>query len=220
MGDSDFNQLRIPLRIDRNLAYQIAQQRKSDAKHESRTSKRFSIQYGTRIRVEFDRADGQVLADAITKDMSDDGLGLWVGAFIHPKTKCAVTIPTDTGGTIEIEGEVRWCKHFTQAVHEVGIAITSSNSMGQVLEETLAGQLKTMASDFADVCTGVEALIFGVRSKIGAGLTPEELSALVSQLEHLVHQDNIEFLTTTIKAQVEESKRDLGGLGRGESRAA
>jgi len=220
MGEPDSNQLRIPLRIDRNLAYQIAQHRKSEARHENRTSKRFSIQYGTRIRVEFERADGQVFADAITKDISDDGLGLWVGAFIHPKTKCSVTIPTDTGGTIEIEGEVRWCKHFTQAVHEIGISILSTNSKGQVLEETLAGQLKTMASDFADVCTGVEALIFGIRSKLGTGLSPEELSALVSQLEDLVHQENIEFLTTAIKAQVEESKRELGRSDQGECRAA
>lgn len=220
MSGPEINQLRIPLRIDRNLAYQIAQQRKSDAKHEGRSSKRYSLQYGSRIRVVFERADGQVVADAITKDMSDDGMGLWVGAFIHPKTRCSVTIPMDTGVNIEVEGEVRWCKHFAQSVHEVGISITSTNPMEQILEETLSGQLKNMASDFADVCTGVEALIFGVRSKVNAGLTPEELAALVKQLETLVKQENIEFLTTAIKAQVEEGKRELGRDGESDSMAA
>lgn len=220
MSESDFNQLRIPLRIDRSLAYQIAQQRRSDTRHESRTSKRYSVQYGSRIRVQFERVDGQVIADAITKDMSDDGLGLWVGAFIHPKTKCSVTIPTDTGGTVEIEGEVRWCKHFAQSVHEIGIAITNSNPSEQFLEETLAGQLKAMASDFADVCTGVEALLFGLRSKLEAGLTPEEFSMLFRQLEKLVDQENIEFLTAAVKAQVEESKGEFRRDGDGDSIAA
>ncbi len=220
MGDGKINQLRIPLRLDRNLAYQIAQQRQQDSKHESRTSKRFSIQYGTRIRVEFDRADGKVVADAITKDMSDDGVGLWVGAFIHPKTKCSVSIPTDNGNLIEIEGEVRWCKHFTQSVHEVGIAITSTSPTVQVLEETLAGQLKSLASDFAGVRSGVEALIFGLRAKAGVGLTSEELAELVTQLEQLVSKDQIEFQDSQMKT-LEGSEAD--GADRpepGDSQAA
>ena len=83
-----------------------------------------------------------------------------------------------------------------------------------------ADVLKAMASDFADVCTGVEALLFGLRSKLELGLTPEELAMLFRQLERLVDQENIEFLTTAVKAQVEESLRQFGLDGEGDSVAA
>lgn len=219
MADPELNQLRIPLRIDRNLAYQIAQQRKQDSKLDNRSSKRFAINYGTRLQVTFERSDGEVIAEAITKDMSDDGLGLWVGAFIHPKTRCSVTIPTDSGGTLEVEGEVRWCKHFAHSVHELGIQISNTSPTVQALEETLSSHLKTLASDFADVCTGVETLLSGLRTKVDAGLLPDELLALVSTLESLIHREDVEFLTAAMKTQKELKKLTAEGAD-GEQRDA
>lgn len=184
MPNPHLHQLHIPLRIDTHVTQRIAHQQMLDARQDSRKGKRYSIEISKRVIVEFERSDGRVSADAIVRDMSEDGVALWIGTYIHSQTPCWILLMSDHGPEFEIEGEVRWCRHFAHSVHEIGLHVTKKNA--NVLSETLSEQSNKLASDLADMASMIRLLIQRIGPHLDLGLTPEFTQDVYRELSSLV----------------------------------
>ncbi len=68
------------------------------------------------------------------RNISRGGIGLLHNAYIHPGTKCSVTIPLVSGGLKEIVGKVRRCVHVRGTLHELGVAFDTSIDLRQYLD--------------------------------------------------------------------------------------
>ncbi len=184
VSDSNLNQIHIPLRLTPHISDRLAQQQQLDARQDSRKSKRFPIEVSKKVVIEFERSDGRVTADAVLRDMSEEGMGLWIGSFIHPNTHCWITVMSDHGPEFEIEGEVRWCRHFTHAVHEIGISMNRKNA--NILSETLSEQSNKLASDVADLTSMIRLVLQKVHPHLAEGLSPELTSEIYNELSSLI----------------------------------
>lgn len=187
MGEPNLHQLHIPLRFDPHVMEKIQHQQMLDARHDSRRNKRYSLEISKRVVLEFQRADGRVTADAIIRDMSEDGVGLWIGSFVHAQTPCWVLLESEHGPELEVEGEVRWCRHFAHAVHEIGIQITKTNA--NMLTETLAEQSGKLASDLADIRSMVQLILSELAPKLDAGLTAADTQRVCGQLREALGEE-------------------------------
>lgn len=56
-----------------------------------------------------------------TRNISSSGVGILMGAFVHPGTRCQIELPRADAGTQSIWGVVQWCRLIQGIVHEVGI---------------------------------------------------------------------------------------------------
>ena len=184
VGDSHINQLHIPLRITPHISQRISHQQLLDARQETRKSKRYVIEVSKKVLIEFERSDGRVTADAVLRDMSEDGMGLWIGTFIHPNTHCWIMVMSDHGPEFEIEGEVRWCRHFAHAVHEIGISMNRKNA--HMLSETLNEQSNKLASDLADLTSMLRLVLQQMQPYTETGMPADIAAALYEQLNELL----------------------------------
>lgn len=187
MPEPNLHQLHIPLRPDAHVSERIQQQQSQDSRHDSRKSKRHQVEIGKRVILEFQRSDGRVSADAIVRDLSEDGIGLWVGTFIHSRTACWVSITSSDGRRFDVEGEVRWCKHFAHSVHEIGVQITRKNS--QALGEHLSAPQNKLASDLADLVSMVRLVIEEITPRLGSGLTATDTQRVCEQLREALGEE-------------------------------
>lgn len=183
MNEADLNRLTIPLRLNKAVAHSISNQQQADARSDGRRNPRFKLSPGKRITLEFERSDGRVSADGLLRDLSESGAGLWIGIFIHPETRCWLVLTSPNGDSVDVEGVVRWCKHFSQSVHEVGIQLYDANP--DVLAATLAGHSSNLASDLADVLTMVHSTLADIRRCAENGMTPDQTKALIAKLEEV-----------------------------------
>ena len=147
-------------------------------------AKRYAIEPSKRVVIEFERSDGRVTADAMLRDMSEDGMGLWIGTFIHPNTHCWIMVVSDHGPEFEIEGEVRWCRHFAHTVHEIGISMNRKNA--HVLSETLSEQTNKLASDLADITSMIRLVLQQMHPHLETGLPADITSKIYNELNSLV----------------------------------
>lgn len=184
VSDSNLNQLHIPLRVTPHISQRIAQQQQLDARQDTRRAKRYAIEPSKRVVIEFERSDGRVTADAMLRDMSEDGMGLWIGTFIHPNTHCWIMVVSDHGPEFEIEGEVRWCRHFAHTVHEIGISMNRKNA--HVLSETLSEQTNKLASDLADITSMIRLVLQQMHPHLETGLPADITSKIYNELNSLV----------------------------------
>lgn len=187
MGEADLNRLTIPLRLNKAVAQSISMQQQADARSDSRRNPRFKVNPGKRILIELERSDGRVTADGLLRDISESGAGLWIGTFIHPETNCWLLLGSPNGGEIEVEGTVRWCKHFSQSVHEIGIQLHDANP--DIMAATLEGHSTDLASDLADVLTMVKSMLADIRQCAENGMTADQTQALISKLEDVTSKD-------------------------------
>lgn len=67
------------------------------------------------------------------RNISRGGLSLLHRAFIYPGTKAIVTMPHPSKGTIALTGIVRRCRHFKNAVHDVGIQFDKPCNVRELL---------------------------------------------------------------------------------------
>lgn len=187
VANTDLNRMTIPLRLNKLIAQRITIQQQADARSESRKNPRFTITPGRRVTLDFERTDGRITAEGLLRDISENGAGLWIGTFIHPETKCWLVLGSPDGGEIEVEGMIRWCKHFAHSVHEVGIQLYDANP--DILAATLAGHTADLASDLADVVTMVNTTLAQMRQCAKIGLTPEQTQELIRNLEKITEKD-------------------------------
>lgn len=173
----------IPLRLNKSVEQSISNQQQADARTDGRRNPRFKVAPGKRISLEFERSDGRVAADGVLRDISESGAGLWIGTFIHPETKCWLLLGSPDGGEIEVEGAVRWCRHFSQSVHEIGVQLHDANA--EIMAATLAGQSTDLASDLADVLTMVQSTLADIRRCAEKGMTPNQTKSLIAKLEEV-----------------------------------
>ncbi len=74
------------------------------------------------VRVELFQPGG--VATPLTfacRNISRGGISLLHRAYVYPSTKCLLTLPHPTAGTIAITGVVRRCRHYKGSVHEIGV---------------------------------------------------------------------------------------------------
>lgn len=184
LSSPDLNQLRIPLRLNRTIAQLMSKQQIEDSKMHARKSQRSAVAPGRHFIMEFDRSDGRIEADAIIRDISDDGAGLWVGCFIHPNTRCWLAFDTPDGSKRVVEGNVRWCKHFTHSVHEVGIQIRREEA--KILIESLQQSGPTNQPAVVDIQAALKAVIKQLQARGDQGLSADETNKLCEQLCALI----------------------------------
>lgn len=60
-----------------------------------------------------------------SRNISENGLGVVHGGFLHPGTRCHVALPKASGERVVIEGEVVNCRHVSGQLHEIGIKFSS-----------------------------------------------------------------------------------------------
>lgn len=187
MANTDLNRMTIPLRLNKLIAQRISIQQQADARNDSRKNTRFTIAPGRRVTLDFERTDGRITADGLLRDISENGAGLWIGTFIHPETKCWLVLGSPDGGEIEVEGIIRWCKHFAHSVHEVGVQLFDANP--DIIAATMSGQTADLASDMADVLTLVHSSLAQIQQCAEIGLTSEQTKELIRNLEEIVKRD-------------------------------
>jgi hypothetical protein len=56
-----------------------------------------------------------------TRNISRSGVGVLLGAFVHPGTQCDIELPRADGGKQTVFGIVQWCRLIQGIVHELGI---------------------------------------------------------------------------------------------------
>jgi hypothetical protein len=56
-----------------------------------------------------------------TRNISRGGIGVLLGAFVHPGTRCEVELPSLDGLKRSAFGIVQWCRLVRGIIHEVGI---------------------------------------------------------------------------------------------------
>jgi len=101
------------------------------------TAKRRYTRYPFRTRAPINmlcqRADGSIVYEAATRNVSARGLSVLFGAFIYPETPCQVSLPTTNGGLLQVSGILRWCRHISRTVHEGGIEFHDRIDLAEVL---------------------------------------------------------------------------------------
>lgn len=90
------------------------------------------------VRVEF-REPGHttVRYAAYTRNISHSGVGLLVGQFVYPGTRCTVHLVTPGGEWQVVHGTVVRCRYLsgTQQLHEVGIKLDTTINLGAFAAE-------------------------------------------------------------------------------------
>ena len=56
-----------------------------------------------------------------TFDISEGGIGLLHGSFVHPNTRCSVLLKSLSGATFSIKGNIVHCRNIRGRVHYVGV---------------------------------------------------------------------------------------------------
>jgi hypothetical protein len=56
-----------------------------------------------------------------TRNISAGGISLLHGSFVHPGSRCEITLPLLDGQKQEVRGTVRWCRLLAGMVHELGV---------------------------------------------------------------------------------------------------
>ncbi len=106
---------------------------------------------------------------------------------MHPDTKCWLLLGKHNDSMLEIEGSVRWCKHFSQSVHEIGIQLYDVNK--DALIAALEGQERKPASNSTDLLAAIHSTLADIRSFADKGMTPDQTQALIAKLENVTSKD-------------------------------
>lgn len=64
------------------------------------------------------------------RNLSRGGISLLHSGFIHPGSRCRVVLPRQTGGTVEVTGEIKRCQHRQGTLHEFGIRFDKPINLG------------------------------------------------------------------------------------------
>jgi len=75
-----------------------------------------------------------ILARAI--NISTGGLGYFHGRFVYPESRCTVWLRHAAEGMVPIHGTIRWCKHFSGAVHLSGLEFDDNIDVFRYLPQT------------------------------------------------------------------------------------
>lgn len=76
------------------------------------------------------RPEGPVIFEAAPRNLSPRGAALLVGGFVHPNTGCTFQL-RGPGGEEQVSGAVRWCRHVSQMIHEVGVEFNDRVDIGR-----------------------------------------------------------------------------------------
>ncbi|RNC81899.1 MAG: hypothetical protein ED559_08975 [Phycisphaera sp.] len=117
----------IPIRLNATITKMMPDRRGHAG---NRRATRYRFQFGQRFKIKLHRASDVVVADAIVRDVSSEGIGIWLRAIVHPGTSCTITIDLDNtvdGSIVELNGEIVWCTHFSHSIHEAGITVSKSD---------------------------------------------------------------------------------------------
>lgn len=57
----------------------------------------------------------------ILRNLSRWGAAVVHGRYVHPHTKCELTLPSKGGGMFQIVGRIRHCRHLQGTIHEIGV---------------------------------------------------------------------------------------------------
>lgn len=73
-------------------------------------------------------------------DLSEGGMGVLHGAFLHEGSSCVVKFKTEDGSPIAVEGRVVRCRLIKGRIHEVGIEFTSRQDLSVIFPSLGAGR--------------------------------------------------------------------------------
>lgn len=54
-------------------------------------------------------------------DLSEEGVGLLFGRFVHPGSECRVALRKTDRSLNIVEGRVAWCEYYKGSLHRVGV---------------------------------------------------------------------------------------------------
>lgn len=91
-----------------------------------RALKRWPLQQQKIILTIIHGANQKVHGVAVPRNLSKSGAAVVYGSFIHPGTKCYLTLRCVSGGSRSIECTVRHCRHVKGRVHDVGLKFETS----------------------------------------------------------------------------------------------
>lgn len=92
------------------------------------------------------RVDRVAVYEIAARNLSAHGLGGLVGGFIHPGSECWLTVPTSTGEQVKVEGTVKWCRHVSKSIHEIGIQSAEPIDLSRfVAQSALGGKAEVSA---------------------------------------------------------------------------
>lgn len=100
-----------------------------------------------------------------TRNISRSGVGMLLGAFVHPGTRCEIELPRDDGGKQAVFGVVQWCRLIQGIVHELGIKFEEELDLEQFINIAVLREYRyeepvaAAAMAPADVTNTVQALL-------------------------------------------------------------
>ena len=90
-----------------------------------------------------------------TRDISAGGLGFLHGGFIHPGSKCWITLRRSNGMPMTVAGRITSCRHVEGIVHAAGVMFESAIDIDQLVgvrkhDEPPMSQAASPAEDSVD----------------------------------------------------------------------
>jgi two-component system, chemotaxis family, chemotaxis protein CheY len=67
------------------------------------------------------------------RNISRGGMAILHSAFLHPGTRCSITLPHPTKGMIQLEGWVARCTHRLGMIHEIGVTFAEPVDVRELL---------------------------------------------------------------------------------------
>jgi len=117
------------------LLSELNQQSSQDKNKNKRRSERVPIPNDVSIVLQMLHPGGGVDKFIVRgRNVSDHGVALLHGTFIHTDTKCMVTFRKADGESVQLDGIVRRCRYLSGGAHEVGIMFKSAFPMCEFLE--------------------------------------------------------------------------------------
>lgn len=104
--------------------YSVLDKMGGEGKGEARRQRvRHTFREGTRLMLSIDATNAvpERRFRVASNDISETGVSILNGTFIHPGSQCMVVLQQTDGTLSEIRGRVVRCRHVMNHVHEIGV---------------------------------------------------------------------------------------------------
>jgi len=120
------------------------------------------------------------------RNLSARGLGGLIGGFLHADTLCGLTLPTTDGEKLQVSGTVRWCRHVSKSVHEIGINLVESIDVECFLDENSLANAAKADKPLSEFHLFMEKYATRLATLAHDQASPEELQKAIKEIDRLM----------------------------------
>lgn len=172
--------LRISAEDRLRLAQALSRKRSAEGQASKRKAERFTMPGDSILIGEFADADGVISRYSLTpRDISRSGLSVLHGGFVHPGTRCRLTlIGANRACGIEIDAQVVRCEHVSANIHDLGFKFANELANSELIIANLVAESSAGSDHGNAILTLVEQIASSLRRN-------GSIESILSQFEHL-----------------------------------